>query len=187
MLQRWLKLAMVTATLGATASATAEEMMLREVTTRTFSGTINDEKDHPVLIIDDLKSPKPIGPGRGAGGYVFLNNKLLDWKSGKDIGAMHGICFTLDHGPDGPFTGKFAMGAGGPFPSFCQLTYQLQDGQLVGTGVIDLTAMERDQTIPLPLVGGTGKYVGARGEVLITQDPPGQPMVYKVTLKYSLQ
>lgn len=181
------RLTVIAVTLLATTSALADEMTFREVSTRTFSGTINDDEDHPVLVIDDLKNPRPIGPGRGAGGYVFLNNKLLDWKSGKEIGVMHGMCFTLDHGPDGPFTGRFQMGAGGPFPSSCQITYRLPDGQLVGTGIIDLNAMERDEKIPLPIVGGTGKYSGARGEVIITQDPPGQPMTYKVTLKYKLR
>lgn len=187
MLMRWAEMTAITATLFAMTSALAEEITIREVSTRTFSGTINDDKDHPVLVIDDLKNPRPIGPGRGAGGYVFLNNKLLDWKSGKEIGEMHGMCFTLNHGPDGPFTGTFQMGAGGPFPSSCQITYRLPDGQLVGTGIIDLNAMELDQKIPLPIVGGTGKYMGARGEVIITQDPPGQPMTYKVVLKYKLR
>lgn len=187
MMKRLLTLTLTTVTLGTTATSLAAELVVREVSMRTFSGTINDEEDHPVLIIDDLKNPRPIGPGRGAGGYVFLNNKLLDWKSGADIGMMRGICFTLDHGPDGPFKGRIQIGAGGPFPSFCQLTYELPGGQLVGTGIIDLSAMERDKSIPLPLVGGTGKYAGARGEVIVTQDPPGQPITYKVVLKYKLR
>ena len=185
-MKNWLVLALATSTLGTTVSAVAEKLVLREVSIRTFSGTINDEQDHPVLIIDDLKKPRPIGPGRGAGGYAFLNNKLLDWNSGKDLGMMRGICFTIDHGDKGPFRGQMQIGVGGPFPSACQLTYVLPDGQLVGTGNIDLNAMELDKAIPLPLVGGTGKYRGARGEITITQDPPGQPVTYKVVLDYDL-
>lgn len=185
-MNKWLTLAITTAALGTTACVQAEQLVLREVSMRTFSGTLNDEEDHPVLVIDDLKNPRPIGPGRGAGGYVFLNNKVLDWKDGKEIGMMRGICFTIDHGPNGPFKGKIEIGAGGPFPSWCELAYDLPGGQIVGTGIIDLNQMELDKAIPLALVGGTGKYRGARGQVTIQQDPPGQPMTYKVVLDYDL-
>jgi hypothetical protein len=179
-----LTLTVAGATLGAATSALAEKIVVRETSMRTFSGTINDEEGHPVLVIDDLKNPRPIGPGRGAGGYVFLNNKLLDPKTGKELGLMRGICFTIDHGPDGPWKGKIEIGAGGPFPSACQLAYELPDGQLVANGIIDLNAMELDKAIPVAIVGGTGKYQGARGQVTITQDPPGQPITYKVVLDF---
>ena len=164
----------------------AETVTLREISMRTFSGTINDEKDHPVLVIDDLKKPTPIGPGRGAGGYVFLNNKLFYWDSNKPAGMMRGICFTIDHGDNGPWTGAIEIGAGGPFDSACQLTYVTDKGQLVASGNIDLNAMERDELLPLAIVGGTGAYRGARGEVTITQDPPGQPITYKILLDFDL-
>ena len=79
------------------------------------------------------------------------------------------------------------MGAGGPFPSSCQLSYELAGGQLVSAGIIDLNAMELDKPLSLPIVGGTGKYRGARGDVTIVQDPPGQPITYKVVLDYKLR
>lgn len=183
-MKSWLAMTVATAALGMAGTAGAEKLTLREVSMRTFSGTINDEEDHPVLIIDDLKSPKPIGPGRGAGGYAFLNNKLLDWDSGKEVGTMRGICFTIDHGPNGPWKGEVRIGAGGPFPSACQLSYEFSDGQIVGNGIIDLNAMELDKPLQMPIVGGTGKYRGARGEVMVVQDPPGQPITYKVVLDF---
>lgn len=169
-----------------TAQAGAETLILREISKRTFSGTINDEKDHPVLVIDDLKNPKPIGPGRGAGGYVFLNNSLFDWETNKPIGMLRGMCFTIDHGDSGPWKGDVVIGAGGPFNSTCTFTYVLEKGQLVASGNVDLNQMESDLKIPVPITGGTGDYRGARGQVIITQDPPGQPITYKVFLDYDL-
>ena len=83
---------------------TTETLVLRALSIRTYSSTFNDDKDHPVQKIDDLSGPKPIGPGRGAGTWVFINNKLVDYGSGADAGFMRGMCWTLDHGPKGPWT-----------------------------------------------------------------------------------
>ncbi len=171
---------------AAAAESSNHQLVLREISLRTFSGTINDEDSHPVLIIDDLKRPRPIGPGRGAGGYVFLNNRLYSWEDNRELGMMRGMCFTIDHGDAGPWTGEVAIGLGGPFPSSCQLYYELPGGTLTANGLIDLNAMEKDVSIPVPITGGTGEYMGARGQVNITQDPPGQPITYRITLEYSL-
>lgn len=171
---------------GAAFNVSAETLVLRELSIRTFSGTWNDEKDHPVLVVDDVNNPKPIGPGRGAGGYAFLNNKLLDFASGKELGWLRGKCVTIDHGPKGPWTGPVTIGAGGPFESDCQFVYLLEGGQMVANGNVDLNAMEKDVPLLVAITGGTGKYRGARGQVTIQQDPPGQPITYKVTLDYDL-
>ena len=169
---------------GFSAQASAEKLVLREVSHRTFSGTMNDEKNHPVMIIDDLAKPAEIGPGRGAGGYVFLNNKIMDYKTNAMLGWMRGMCFTVDHGDKGPFKGAYTIGAGGPFDSACQITYILKDGQIVANGNLDLTALEKDQPLSLAVTGGTGKYSGARGDIVFQQDPPGQPITYKIVITY---
>ncbi len=169
---------------GIVGPAVAETLVLREVSMRTFSSTLNDEKNNPILIIDDLKKPHPIGPGRGAGGWVFLNNKVFDWKSNKELGMMRGWCMTVDHGPNGPFKGDVVIGQGGPYDAACQITYILPDGQINANGNMNLTALEQDSPLSLGVNGGTGKYAGARGEVTFVQDPPGQPIAYKVTIKY---
>lgn len=169
------------------ADYTTETLVLREISMRTFSGTINDEKDHPVLVIDDLSRPKPIGPGRGAGGWVFINNKLVDYKTGAEAGFLRGMCWTIDHGPQGPWTGAVTIGAGGPFPSACQFSYLLKDGQVIAHGDLDLNQMEKDVVLSLGVTGGTGRYRGAIGEVNIQQDPPGQPITYKVTLNLDVR
>lgn len=184
---RFIVLAGAAAALAASAVGVhAETLVLREISAVTYSGSWNDEKDHPVLVIDDLKNPHPIGPGRGAGGYVFLNNRLYGWEDNEEIGMMRGICVTIDHGPDGPWKGDVTMGAGGPFNSACQFSYIMADGQLVADGNIDLNAMEKDVPLSIAVTGGTGSYRGARGQVSIQQDPPGQPITYKVTLDYDL-
>ena len=183
--------AVVSVTAGCTAmqggtQLETHSMTIREISAVTYSGTINDEEDHPTLIIDDLKRPKPIGPGRGAGGYVFLNNHLHDWETNEKIGWLRGMCFTLDHGPDGPWTGEVVIGAGGPFHSNCNFNYLLDGGQIAAQGDIDLNAMELDKPLSVAIIGGTGKYEGARGQVTIVQDPPGQPITYKVEMHYTV-
>lgn len=171
---------------GVACGAAADTRVVRVLSLRTFSGTFNDGKDHPVMVVDDVSRPRPIGPGRGAGGYVFLNNKLVDWDSGKHLGMMHGVCLTVDHGPDGPWQGPVVLGAGGPFPSMCHTSYVFEDGQIVAMGVADLNAMEKDVPQPRPIVGGSGRYFGAIGQVTIVQDPPGQPITYKAVLEFQL-
>ncbi len=169
---------------GLSAQASAETLIWREVSMRTFSSTLHDEKNHPIMIIDDLSKPVSIGEGRGAGGWVFLNNKIFDWKSNKELGMMRGMCFTVDHGPKGVFKGDVVIGAGGPFDAACQITYILKEGQIVAHGNMNLTALEQDNALHLAVTGGTGKFAGARGEIVFVQDPPGQPMTYKITVNY---
>jgi len=174
---------------GVVTQASAETMVLREVSMRTYSSTLHDDKDHPVMQIDNLNKPTSIGVGRGAGGFVFLNNKVSDWKTGKDLGMMRGMCFAVDHGDNGVFKGDFGaehIGQGGPYQAACQMTYILGDAknQINANGNINLTALEQDQPLTIAINGGTGKYEGIRGVVTLVQDPPGQPITYKVVIKY---
>lgn len=159
-----------------------ETRVYRELSMRTFSSTLNDDRDHPVLVIDDLGNPRPIGPGRGAGTWVFLNNKLVDYDTGVEAGTMRGYCWTVNHGPDGPWQGKLWAGVGGPYDSACQFTYVFTDGQIVAHGDLDMNEVEKDVPATIPISGGTGRYRGASGEITFQQDPPGQPITYKVTL-----
>ena len=180
-------LALLAGTAHAQEARTTETLVLRELSIRTYSSTFNDDKDHPVQKIDDLSGPKPIGPGRGAGTWVFINNKLVDYGSGADAGFMRGMCWTLDHGPKGPWTGKLWVGVGGPFPSSCQLNYVLTQGQVIATGDVDMEAVERNLPATIAIVGGTGRYRGASGELTFQQDPPDQPITYKVTISVDVQ
>lgn len=169
------------------ADYTTETLVFRELSVRTFSGSFNDEKDHPVLQVDDTSNPKPIGPGRGAGTWVFLNNKLVDYKTGAEAGLMRGVCWTIDHGPNGPWKGPVTIGAGGPYHSACQFTYVLKDGQIVANGDMDMNQMEKDTPLGMAITGGTGRYRAASGEVTVQQDPPGQPITYKVQLSVDVR
>lgn len=172
---------------GAHESHRTETLTLRELSIRTYSSTLNDDRDHPVLKIDDLSGPKPIGPGRGAGTWVFINNKLVDYTSGADAGFMRGMCWTLDHGAEGPWKGKLWAGVGGPYHSACHLTYVLKDGQIVATGEVDMEAVERNVPVTIGIVGGTGRYRAAMGELTLQQDPPDQPITYKATISVDVR
>lgn len=171
---------------AAEAPYTTETLVLRELSLRTFSGTLNDE-DHPVLQVDDTANPKPIGLGRGAGTWVFINNKLVDYTSGNAVGVVHGLCWTVNHGPDGPWKGKMWIGVGGPYHSACQLTYALKDGQIVANGDLDMNEVERNVPATIGITGGTGRYRGATGEVTFQQDPPDQPITYKLVISVDVR
>lgn len=171
----------------ADAPVRTETLVYRELSMRTFSGTMNDQEDHPVLQVDDTMNPKPIGPGRGAGTWVFINNKLVDYTNGADVGLVRGLCWTVDHGPNGPWKGPITIGAGGPYHSACQFTYVLKDGQIVANGDMDMNQMEKDVPLSMAITGGTGRFRGASGEVTIQQDPPGQPITYKLTLSVDVR
>lgn len=163
-----------------------ETLVFRELSVKTFAGTLNDDKDHPVMQVDNLDAPKPIGPGRGAGTWVFINNKLVDYDTGEDRGVMRGSCWTLNHGEDGPWTGALWIGEGGPYNSDCKLIYVLEEGQIVATGDVDMNLVEQDAPAEMAVIGGTGRYRSAGGEVVFQQDPPGQPITYKVTISVDL-
>jgi hypothetical protein len=165
---------------------TTETLIVRELSVRTFSSTLNDDRDHPVMVIDNLGQPKPIGPGRGAGTWVFLNNKLVDYDSGAEIGVSRGLCWTVNHGKE-PWKGKLWAGVGGPYDSACQFSYMLPDGQLVANGDLDMNQVEQDVPATISITGGTGRYRGVIGEVTIQQDPPGQPITYKLTLSLDVR
>ncbi len=182
-LNRWLVgvgLAALSSTVLASHSDT-KTLTLREVSRHTYTGTDNEFPSNPVVELG-ATGATPIGPGRGAGSFIFLNNDVFYPVTQAPAGTVHGFCWTVAHGAT-PYQGPPALGVGGPFHAACQITYLLDGGKIVVAGNLNQTAIEKDRKQTLAVVGGTGKYAHVRGQMEIVQDPPGQPITYKTTFK----
>jgi hypothetical protein len=79
---------------------------------------------------------------------VFEDVLLRD---GEEVGAGSGSCVITEVGPAG-------------FSMQCDVTYQLEGGQIAAQG-----RATGDPVKSLAIVGGTGRYAGAGGEVTLTE------------------
>lgn len=165
----------------ALAQAGTTTLSFREVSQRTYTGTDNEFPSNPVVELG-MTGATPIGPGRGAGSFIFLNNLLFDPVTSAPAGKVHGFCWTVAHG-ERPYQGPPQLGVGGPFQAACQIAYLLPGGQIIVAGNLDQTAIELDRRQTLPVVGGTGAYARVRGQMEIVQDPPRQPITYRTTFR----
>ncbi|GEA89714.1 allene oxide cyclase barrel-like domain-containing protein [Cellulomonas cellasea] len=90
-----------------------------------------------------------LSPSRGD--QIVFEDALL--RGGREVGAGGGTCTVTAVVPADP-----------PLALACQVSYQLPDGQI--------TAQGRASNAPvktLAVVGGTGRYVGASGELVLTE------------------
>jgi hypothetical protein len=90
-----------------------------------------------------------LSPSRGD--QIVFEDTLL--RGGTPVGAGGGTCTVTAVTPTDP-----------PLALACQVSYQLPDGQI--------TAQGRASNAPvktLAVVGGTGRYVGASGEFVLTE------------------
>ena len=94
--------------------------------------------------------PVPFGQGPGATAIAYLNTDDLTDANGRKVGYYHSEC-TLEPGRVPP-----RAQAG----SLCAYYLNLRDGQIVAQGAAN------DQ-VPwtVPIIGGTGTYLGARGSI----------------------
>ena len=101
------------------------------------------------LVLRARERARPPGPHEGAGDRVTLVAELVD-ADGTRAGELYGAGFAL-RGPGEP-----------DGPQRLELhTFELLDGTLVGTG----TATLLEGTFAI--VGGTGRYAGARGTYVV--------------------
>ncbi|MFS0699895.1 hypothetical protein AB6N24_07965 [Cellulomonas sp. 179-A 4D5 NHS] len=90
-----------------------------------------------------------LSPSRGD--QIVFEDTLL--RGGREVGAGGGTCTVTAVVPADP-----------PLALACQVSYQLPDGQI--------TAQGRASNAPvktLAVTGGTGRYIGASGELVLTE------------------
>ena len=95
---------------------------------------------------------RPVGHGPQAGDRTMLSGELVDG-TGRSLGRFLGTATTFD-----------ATTAGGSAVE--SHTFQLPDGTLHGIG-----AVEPGNESVFAIVGGTGRYLGARGSYVARQMP----------------
>jgi hypothetical protein len=108
-----------------------------------------------------------VTPQRGSK-FRFVDNPPLRKESAGDMAVLTGRLRGSDGSAQGRFQAYFVATKNGNFDRAfrgqASGTFMLPAGDIVIEGVTD---DKRDQE-PLPIVGGTGSYTGARGVVLVT-------------------
>ncbi|HEY7282028.1 MAG TPA: hypothetical protein VID47_10580 [Actinomycetota bacterium] len=99
-----------------------------------------------------LGDGRPVGHGPQAGDRTVLSGELVD-AGGRPLGRFLGTATTFD----GASPGDSAVESH---------TFQLPDGTLHGMGTV-----ERGGESVFAIVGGTGRYLGARGSYVATRMP----------------
>ncbi|MEZ0446910.1 allene oxide cyclase barrel-like domain-containing protein [Cellulomonas sp. ICMP 17802] len=94
-----------------------------------------------------------LSPSRGD--QIVFEDTLL--RHGTEVGAGGGTC-----------TVTTVVAADPPILLSCQVTYQLPDGQVAAQGRASNAPVKT-----LAIVGGTGRYVGAGGELTLTENGDG--------------
>lgn len=90
-----------------------------------------------------------LSPSRGD--QIVFEDTLL--RAGTEVGAGGGTCTVTNVVPADP-----------PILLSCQVTYQLPDGQIAAQGRATNAPVKT-----LAVVGGTGRYSGASGELVLTE------------------
>ena len=113
---------------------------------------------------DNQQTTLDLGPkGAGPGDQFIYAGYLFDHAGGRQVGSTAGQCTTV------------SGNATAPGDVFCTATFVLGDGQITTQGLVDSTALFRSgKTLPMAIVGGTGRYQNARGEGTV-QVPPNVP------------
>ena len=119
-----------------------------------------------VLLSDVPTSTTIPGPAGAPVGTVHHHEAVLRSSKGKAVGTFHGVVTTVD------------MSAGDVIESRMRnVVFYLKDGQIVASGMGLYPTTEKYLSVQVPhriaIVGGTGKYLGARGEVTTTRSVEG--------------
>ena len=112
-----------------------------------------------VLVQDDPIIVRVSDETAGTTGYEFTFEAPVRTPAGKRVGALSGAVLTVDATLDG-VTEEIRHR---------DLVFSLKGGQLVAKGVSRYPAaqaeLEAGRPFVIAIVGGTGRYIGARGEV----------------------
>jgi Allene oxide cyclase barrel like domain len=103
-------------------------------------------------------NPSTLGE-RLAHGDRVLTRQALFAEDGSAVGRLFTDCANVGRGAE-VFDATLQ----------CLSTYRFEDGEVVGAGVVVLSAA---RTVRFPIVGGSGAYRGAHGEVTSGKPPKG--------------
>ena len=92
----------------------------------------------------------PFDPSKGD--QIMFRDELL--RNGQVIGHDGGTCVVTE----------FAAAEADPIKLACQVTFELPDGQIATQGIATNNPVK-----PLAVTGGTGRYVGASGDTVLTE------------------
>lgn len=101
-------------------------------------------------------------PGRGAGDETLSVARARGDRNGR----LESACLTVTEG-------NGVVPASPPYLAQCQRTLAFSDGSIVIEGLLDETAYDAGASQTLPIVGGTGAYDHADGEVTFAPTPDG--------------
>lgn len=122
--------------------------------------TIVLRQDAPVI------APLP-GAVAGSTGYSFAYEAILRGPAGKRVGLMSGVVLTVD----------VTVGVVVEETRHREVVFALRGGQLVAQGVSLYPASQvqiaANRPVVIAIVGGTGDYLGARGEVTTSRRADG--------------
>lgn len=103
----------------------------------------------------------------GATGYSFAYEAVLRGSAGKRVGLLSGVVLTID----------VTLGQVDEEIRHREIVFGLRGGQLIAQGVSaypsSLTEVAANRPVVIAIVGGTGDYIGARGEVRTSRKADG--------------
>ena len=103
----------------------------------------------------------------GATGYSFAYEAVLRGPAGKRVGLLSGVVMTID----------VTLGQVAEEVRHREIVFGLRGGQLVAQGVSAYPASQvevaANRPVVIAIVGGTGAYIGARGEVTTSRRADG--------------
>ena len=103
------------------------------------------------------------GKGTNPGNLFVYAGDLFDHAGGSRLGRAAGSCMTM------------SGNAQNPDEVFCTATFVLARGEITGEGLFNSGDLfTAGKTLPFPVTGGTGSYVGAHGYGTV-QVPPDVP------------
>jgi len=96
---------------------------------------------------------------------VVIFSAPLTTKAGKSAGKIAGFLTDLE------------IGATGAETRFRNISFMLKGGQIIANGTGEYESTDREMPVERPstiaIIGGTGKYIGAMGEVITRKNADG--------------